>query len=579
MTRQTSSAPGKAAKKLRCAIYTRKSSEEGLEQDFNSLDAQREACTAFIASQKHEGWTTLPEMYDDGGFSGATIERPAFQRLLADVGEGKIDVVVVYKVDRLTRSLSDFAKIVDIFDRRDVSFVSVTQQFNTTTSMGRLTLNILLSFAQFEREVTGERIRDKIAASKKKGMWMGGLPSLGYDIQDRKLVINEAEAKTVQYIFRRYTELKSVRLLKADLDAQGIVSKSRKASDGTRYGEKPIARGALYLMLQNRIYRGEIVHKDKNYPGEHEAIIDEALWSEVQAILAGNRADRILGTSEKQVSLLTGMLFDARGERMTPTHATKNGTRYRYYISRALLAGAGKDSGQRIPASGLEALVRRRIQDWLTDRAAMLDIIQSYTSDAATQKQLILGLERCVATGPEQKTEDIRKFMFSFLARVQVHADHIDVALNPARLMHLLSQTDGQTQSAVNAPVDGDGALVTLTIAARLRRTGKEMRLIVEDGSDPATPNPALLRVLVRGHVIRNRLLADRSLTLEEIAKSEGMVPSYATRLFRLTLLAPDIVSAILGGRQPPELTARKLMDDTRLPLDWNEQRRSLGFA
>jgi len=316
MTRQTSSAPGKAAKKLRCAIYTRKSSEEGLEQDFNSLDAQREACTAFIASQKHEGWTTLPEMYDDGGFSGATIERPAFQRLLADVGEGKIDVVVVYKVDRLTRSLSDFAKIVDIFDRRDVSFVSVTQQFNTTTSMGRLTLNILLSFAQFEREVTGERIRDKIAASKKKGMWMGGLPSLGYDINDRKLVINEAEAKTVQYIFRRYTELKSVRLLKADLDAQGIVSKSRKASDGTRYGEKPIARGALYLMLQNRIYRGEIVHKDKNYPGEHEAIIDEALWSEVQAILAGNRADRILGTSEKQVSLLTGMLFDGRRDGM-----------------------------------------------------------------------------------------------------------------------------------------------------------------------------------------------------------------------------------------------------------------------
>jgi hypothetical protein len=400
---------------------------------------------------------------------------------------------------------------------------------------------------------------------------MGGLPSLGYDIQDRKLVINEVEAKTVQYIFRRYTELKSVRLLEADLDAQGIVSKSRKASDGTRYGENPIARGALYLMLQNRIYRGEIVHKDKNYPGEHEAIIDEALWSEVQAILAGNRADRILGTSEKQVSLLTGMLFDARGERMTPTHATKNGTRYRYYISRALLVGAGKDSGQRIPASGLEALVQRRIQDWLTDRAAMLDIIQSYTSDAATQKRLILGLERCVATGPEQKTEDIRKFMFSILARVQVHTDHIDIAINPARLMHLLTQT--------NAAVDDNGATVTLTIAARLRRTGKEMRLIVDDGSNPATPDPALLRVLVRAHVIRNRLLADRSLTLEEIAKSEDMVPSYATRLFRLTLLAPDIVSAILGGRQPPGLTARKLMDDTRLPLDWNEQRRSLGFA
>jgi site-specific DNA recombinase len=251
--------------KLRCAIYTRKSSEEGLEQDFNSLDAQREACTDFIASQKREGWALVGEMYDDGGFSGATMDRPAFQRLLSDVTGGKIDVVVVYKVDRLTRSLSDFAKIVDIFDKHAVSVVSVTQQFNTTSSMGRLTLNILLSFAQFEREVTGERIRDKIAASKKKGMWMGGQPSLGYDARDRKLIVNNAEAETVRHIFRRYTELKSVRELKEDLDSAGIVSKVRTASDGSRYGGQSIARGALYLMLQNRIYRGEIVHKGKSY--------------------------------------------------------------------------------------------------------------------------------------------------------------------------------------------------------------------------------------------------------------------------------------------------------------------------
>jgi len=230
----------------RCAIYTRKSSEEGLEQNFNSLDAQREACEAFIASQKHEGWQVLPELYDDGGFSGATMERPALQRLLLDVTAGKIDVVVVYKVDRLTRSLSDFAKIVETFDQRKASFVSVTQQFNTTSSMGRLTLNILLSFAQFEREVTGERIRDKIAASKKKGMWMGGQPSLGYDVKDKKLIVNKAEAETVRHIFRRYIELKFVRLLKADLDAAGIVSKARTASDGSRYGQKPLARGALY---------------------------------------------------------------------------------------------------------------------------------------------------------------------------------------------------------------------------------------------------------------------------------------------------------------------------------------------
>src|SRR5476649_2767730 len=242
MANQASDVTGRGQMRLRCAIYTRKSSEEGLEQNFNSLDAQREACESYIASQKHEGWTILPEMYDDGGYSGGTIERPAFQRLLVDVGEGKIDVVVVYKVDRLTRSLSDFAKIVEIFDKRNVSFVSVTQQFNTTTSMGRLTLNILLSFAQFEREVTGERIRDKIAASKKKGMWMGGLPSLGYDVKDRKLVMNEAEADTVRHIYQRYLELGSVRKLRDDLDAVGIVSKRRLASDGSVYGAQRFSR-------------------------------------------------------------------------------------------------------------------------------------------------------------------------------------------------------------------------------------------------------------------------------------------------------------------------------------------------
>ncbi len=271
MPRRSAVGAKKSRRRLRCAIYTRKSTEEGLEQDFNSLDAQREACEAFIASQKHEGWVALPTQYDDGGYSGGTLERPALQRLLADIRGSKVDVVVVYKIDRLTRSLLDFAKIVEVFDAHGVSFVSVTQAFNTATSMGRLTLNVLLSFAQFEREVTGERIRDKIAASKKKGMWMGGYPPLGYDVKDRKLVVNEAEAETVRYIFRRYQELRSVRLLKEHLDAAGIVSKHRTAPDGRPYGGKPIARGALYHMLQNRIYRGEIVHKDQAYPGEHDA--------------------------------------------------------------------------------------------------------------------------------------------------------------------------------------------------------------------------------------------------------------------------------------------------------------------
>src|SRR5712692_2621243 len=318
----------------RCAIYTRKSSEEGLEQSFNSLDAQREACTAYIASQRHEGWKLVNTHYDDGGYSGGTLERPALTQLLADIDSGRIDTVVVYKVDRLTRSLADFAKIVEIFDAKGVSFVSVTQQFNTTTSMGRLTLNVLLSFAQFEREVTGERIRDKIAASKRKGIWMGGVPPLGYAVRDRKLIVVESEAETVRHIFRRYAALGSVRLLTAELEADGIAGKSWTSASGRSWGGKPIGRGALYVMLQNRIYRGETVHKNETYPGEHQAIIDPALWSAVHARLSENTAERGAGIRVKNPSLLTGLLFDSEGHRMTPTHAVKKGTHYRYYVSR-----------------------------------------------------------------------------------------------------------------------------------------------------------------------------------------------------------------------------------------------------
>src|SRR6202166_1053286 len=284
---------------LRCAVYTRKSSEEGLEQEFNSLHAQREACEAFIRSQRHEGWSCLPQAYDDGGRSGGNMERPALQLLLADIREGKVDVAVVYKIDRLTRSLADFAKIVEIFDAKGVSFVSVTQQFNTTTSMGRLTLNVLLSFAQFEREVTGERIRDKIAASKKKGMWMGGVPPLGYTVRDRKLIIVESDAETVRRIFRRFAALGSARLLKAKLETRGIAGKRWTSASGRSWGGRPIGRGALYLILQNRIYRGEIVHKDDSYPGEHAAIIDPALWDAVQARLAENAVERSTGVRVK----------------------------------------------------------------------------------------------------------------------------------------------------------------------------------------------------------------------------------------------------------------------------------------
>ena len=297
----------------RCAIYTRKSSEEGLEQEFNSLHAQREACDAYIRSQRHEGWTALPARYDDGGLSGGTLERPGLQRLLGDVRAGRLDLVVVYKVDRLTRSLAGFAKIVEIFDAAGVSFVSVTQQFNTTTSMGRLTLNMLLSFAQFEREVTGERIRDKVAASKRKGMWMGGTVPLGYDVRDRKLVVNEAEAATVRRIYADYLALGSVRLLEERLRAEGVVGKSGR----------PLGRGALFHLLQNRVYRGEVAHKGAVYPGEHAAIVERELWESVHGRLAAGRSGARSGKPCRSSSPLAGILFDASGGRLTPTHAAR----------------------------------------------------------------------------------------------------------------------------------------------------------------------------------------------------------------------------------------------------------------
>jgi len=322
---------------IRCAIYTRKSSEEGLEQSFNSLDAQREACAAFIASQRHEGWRALPALYDDGGYSGGNLERPVLKRLLDDIQANKIDTIVVYKVDRLTRA--DFAKIVEALDARGVSFVSVTQQFNTTTSMGRLTLNILLSFAQFEREVTDERIRDKIAASKRKGMWMGGTVPLGYDVKDRKLVVNLDDAKMVVRLFKLYLELRCVSKLKARLDQEGIKSKSRTSAAGNQLGGTWYCRGALYQILKSRIYLGEIPHRGQNHPGEHAAIVPRELWDRVQAQLKSDHQGRRNGLKANSPSLLVGLLQDAEGNRFTPCHTTKNGRRYRYYVCPAATDG------------------------------------------------------------------------------------------------------------------------------------------------------------------------------------------------------------------------------------------------
>ena len=353
---------------LRCAVYTRKSSEHGLEQDFNSLDAQREAAEAYIKSQAHEGWRLVKARYDDGGLSGGTLERPALQTLLADIRARKVDVVVVYKVDRLTRSLADFAKLVELFEAHGVSFVAVTQQFNTTTSMGRLTLNVLLSFAQFERELAGERIRDKFAASRRKGMWMGGTIPLGYDVKDRKLVINADEADRVRVIFQRYLALGCVSRLREELEQRGVRSKQRVLTSGQVLGGCSFGRGALYHLLQNRIYLGEVVQRALAYPGEHERIIDDELWSAVQARLAANRGARRRSRLETG-SLLGGLIFDDRGNLMSPTYSVRRGKRYRYYVSRALVRGFKKEAGShgRIAANDVERLVVETFSRQLSD--------------------------------------------------------------------------------------------------------------------------------------------------------------------------------------------------------------------
>src|SRR4051794_5086946 len=321
MTRKHPDKPS-PVRKFRCAVYTRKSSEEGLEQEFNSLDAQRESCEAYVASQRPEGWLLVPDRYDDGGFSGGTLDRPALKRLMADIEEGRVDVVVVYKIDRLSRSLMDFARLVEVFDRTGVTFVSVTQSFNTTTSMGRLTLNVLLSFAQFEREVIGERIRDKFAASRAKGMWMGGWAPLGYDVKERKLVLNEAEAETVRMVFERFVKIGSATALALALRREGVTTKQRKL----------VNKGSLYKLLNNLIYVGEAVYKGRSYPGEHAAIIDRALWDKVHAIMGESLRRRAANTRAQTPALLKGLMFGPDGAAMSPSHTRRRGRLYRYYV-------------------------------------------------------------------------------------------------------------------------------------------------------------------------------------------------------------------------------------------------------
>jgi DNA invertase Pin-like site-specific DNA recombinase len=538
---------------IRCAIYTRKSTEEGLEQDYNSLHAQRDACAAYVMSQAGEGWTLLPDIYDDGGFSGGNMERPALKRLMADVEAGRIDVVVVYKVDRLTRALTDFSKIVEVLDRAGASFVSVTQAFNTTTSMGRLTLNVLLSFAQFEREVTGERIRDKIAASKKLGMWMGGAVPLGYDPSGRTLTINEDEARTVRWVFERYLELGSTHRVVEELARARIVSKRTVSKAGTERGGIPIQRGPLFHMLKNRTYLGEIPHKDKSYPGQHPAIIDRDLFDKVQGLLGENdRKARAPGERRKphKGAPLVGLIHDSAGNRMSPTTARQpNKPEYRYYASTAVQLGEPDKAGAvpRVSATLVEELIIERMREL-----------------------------KLIADAPSPDWDGVR----DLIHRVEVVADGLVVELDEPALERAVRDVTGSSRIAVDR-LERRGDRPTLIIKTRLVRRGGARIAIGPDGL-PAMKrvmiDPALSSALIRAEAWKRKILGGEVENLTVIARSEDVTLEYARRMIRPAYLAPDLKAAILDGRQPAGLTLEAITK-SEMPLDWSEQRRLYASA
>jgi site-specific DNA recombinase len=525
-----------SAKAVRCAIYTRVSTDQGLEQDFNSLDAQYEASQAYIKSQAHAGWTLLRAKYDDGGFSGGNTDRPALQQLLNDVRAFKIDVIVVYKVDRLTRSLADFAKLVELFDQHNVSFVSVTQQFNTTTSMGRLTLNVLLSFAQFEREVTAERIRDKISASKRKGLWVGGMAPLGYDTKDRRITVNEIEAKRVRDIFSSYLRLGSLNLLLADLRKRDIVTKVRTLKTGETVGGIPFTRGPLAHLLRNRFYIGEVAFKGEILNGEQSPIIDRNLFDSVQAKLEeqqnNHTAKRI-----KSDALLIGRLFDDHGNRMSPSHARKGGIKYRYYLSSALLNGTADRAGSvaRVSAEVIEELVIKSLQ-------------QRFSF--------------------EQQT-DVRALVNAHVSRVEIRSDEI--------VVHLAQVEE---TSASGQPIASGKAL---HIPWKKAPSKRRREILLPEGIPWQQDRPirsenraTLVTSIAQGRRWLDELMIDATATTESIAKREGCSARKVNMTISLAFLAPDLVKAAIEGRLPHGMGVTRLTD---LPAEWSRQYQMLGLG
>ena len=529
---------GPVSKLTRCAIYTRKSTEHNLDLAFTSLDAQREACVAYITSQAGEGWRLVSDHYDDGGLSGASLERPALQRLLADVRAGKIDIVLVYKVDRLTRSLADFAKLIELFEAHRVSFVSVTQSFNTRSSMGRLTLNVLLSFAQFERELIGERVRDKIAASKRKGLWVGGPVPLGYAAVDKKIVVVPAEAEAVRTIFERYLELGSIRMLVADLDHKGIRSKPRQLSNGRLIGGGAFGVGALAYLLKNRFYIGEVVYRGEVHRGDHAPILNRPLFEAVQAKLAVQtvaRRCRLRGSP----ALLTGRLFDDRGHCMSPSHTNKGGVRYRYYVSQAVLQGKPHTAGSvgRVPAAEVEAFVSAAMREHL--------------SASAPGEQL-----------PENDLEILER-----LERVTLTSNHLELRLR---------QTVPEANSDPSALRTADIA-ITVPWTSPLPAAARGI-IHVPAHNTPMRPSrrEALLIAIAKARGWVDELVNGRVGSFAMLARREGKAERHIRLLMPLAFASPRIVSSILEGTAPAGLTITALA--RALPWSWAEQERRLAL-
>lgn len=506
-------------KSVRCAIYTRKSTEHGLELEFNSLDAQREACEAYVKSQASQGWRVLPQPYDDPAYSGGNLDRPALKQLLADIESGLIDVIVVYKIDRLTRSLADFAKLVETFDRKSTSFVAVTQQFNTTSSMGRLTLNVLLSFAQFERELASERVRDKVAASRRKGKWTGGTVPLGYEAKNKKLIINPKEAETVHTIFKQYLALKSFGLLVQDLDRRGIVTKRRDTKVPKYRGGIPFTYGPLAHVLKNRTYLGEIHHGGKWYPAEHKPILDQKTFDQVQALLAENR---VTTQTRRSIggALLTGKLRDDRGNRMSASFTVKNGIRYRFYISRAVLHGRKTQAGSvaRISAQLIEDIIISAIRERLA--------LDAQTPD-----------------------DQLRSHVVDSVAEVVVRPKKITISLQP--------DNSEVIDIPWQAPIKN-----ALTPAPPSANTDQ--------------PDPKLLQAIVRAHAWSRDLQNNKFESVDALAASVKLHPKVVRQELRYAFLAPAITEAILAGDQPTTLSLARI--PKTLPLTWSGQCRAMGF-